>query len=97
MGPPPHAGSGLDTVASRVDHLVVAVESAVLASATLTERYGFHAHPDPQHPEVITMVAGGVTVVLVGRAASAGVEEPPRWRWSGRWWTKPIPSRRVRP
>lgn len=69
----PHAGSGLDTVASRVDHLVVAVESAVLASATLTERYGFHAHPDPQHPEVITMVAGGVTVVLVGRAASAGV------------------------
>jgi hypothetical protein len=23
--------------------------------------------------------------------------EPPRWRFAGRWWTKPIPVRRDRP
>lgn len=23
--------------------------------------------------------------------------EPPRWRFSGRWWVRPIPSRRDRP
>ena len=25
------------------------------------------------------------------------VAEPPRWRFAGRWWTKPIPVRRDRP
>jgi hypothetical protein len=29
------------------------------------------------------------------KLAAAG--EPSRWRFSGRWWTKPIPSRRDRP
>jgi hypothetical protein len=24
-------------------------------------------------------------------------EPPPRWRFAGRWWTKPIPVRRDRP
>ena len=32
------------------------------------------------------------------RAVVAPVEEePPRWRFAGRWWTKPIPVRRDRP
>jgi hypothetical protein len=22
---------------------------------------------------------------------------PPAWRFSGRWWSRPIPSRRIRP
>lgn len=70
---PAHADSGLDTVASRVDHLVVAVEDAAVAGRTLTARYGFHAYPDPAHPQVISMVAGGVTIVLAGRAASPAV------------------------
>jgi hypothetical protein len=30
-------------------------------------------------------------------ASGADVEESPRWRFSGRWWTKPVPSRRDRP
>jgi len=31
--------------------------------------------------------------------AVAGDEEPhgTRWRWSGRWWSKPVPLRRRRP
>ena len=51
--------------------------------------------PDPTDEEVAAILAA--LQVATPRAASAGVEEPPRWRWSGRWWTKPIPSRRVRP
>ena len=31
--------------------------------------------------------------VIGSDAASA----PPRWRFAGRWWTKPIPVRRDRP
>ncbi|HZQ26372.1 MAG TPA: hypothetical protein VFA94_01630 [Acidimicrobiales bacterium] len=29
--------------------------------------------------------------------AGAGEGDPPRWRFSGRWWTRPIPARRERP
>lgn len=29
--------------------------------------------------------------------ASAQSAEAPRWRFAGRWWTKPIPVRRDRP
>ncbi len=69
---PSQARSGLDTVARRVDHIVVAVEDAGAAAAALAERYGFHADP-PHRPHVATVHAGGVTLVLVGRAASAAV------------------------
>lgn len=30
---------------------------------------------------------------VVGEVEPAGA----RWRWSGRWWTKPVPLRRRRP
>jgi hypothetical protein len=30
-------------------------------------------------------------------APAARRSEPERWRFSGRWWAKPIPSRRDRP
>ncbi len=33
---------------------------------------------------------------LVVAGAPAG-EEPSRWRFSGRWWSRPIPERRARP
>jgi len=29
--------------------------------------------------------------------AAPSVSEVPRWRFAGRWWTKPIPARRDRP
>jgi hypothetical protein len=29
--------------------------------------------------------------------AGAPTNEPSRWRFAGRWWTKPIPVRRDRP
>ncbi len=65
-----HAESGLDTVASRVDHLVLAVEDAHAAATSLAARYGFHREASPPgRDHVITMVAGGIVLVLVGRAA----------------------------
>ena len=35
--------------------------------------------------------------VGIPRTAVAAKAEVPRWRFSGRWWTKPVPSRRDRP
>ncbi|HNJ98697.1 MAG TPA: VOC family protein, partial [Ilumatobacteraceae bacterium] len=66
--------SGLDTVASRVDHVVIAVEDLAAATASLTSRFGFHEVTlnDPR-PGVAAVAAGGVTFVLVGPDASPAV------------------------
>jgi hypothetical protein len=47
-------------------------------------------------------VAAAVAAIEVLWAASTAPEpavapEPPRWRFAGRWWTKPVPARRERP
>jgi len=55
-----------------------------------------HITPDPSDEEVAAIVAA-----VEGAWPRVGAEAPsvgaPRWRWSGRWWSKPIPARRVRP
>ncbi len=67
--------SGLDTVATRVDHVVVAVDDLDGALATLQARFGFHevAMAGVARPGVSTLAAGGVTLVLVGPHASPSV------------------------
>ncbi len=67
--------SGLDTVATRIDHLVVAVTDLDAAVASFTERFGFHRTPlaDGDVPGVAALHAGGVTVVFVGAEASPAV------------------------
>jgi hypothetical protein len=46
-------------------------------------------------------VAAVVAAIELSWPAAAGVAdasaEPTRWRFSGRWWTKPVPMRRGRP
>jgi len=66
--------SDLDTVVSRVDHVVVAVHDLEAAITSMTERFGFHelALADPR-PGVAALAAGGVTFVLVGPSASPSV------------------------
>lgn len=66
--------SGVDTVTSRVDHVVVAVHDLAAATASMVQRFGFHevALADP-HPGVTAVAAGGVTFVLVGPEASPAV------------------------
>lgn len=66
--------SGLDTVASRVDHVVVAVNDLVAARASLVDRLGFHdeAMAEPG-VGVAVVAAGGVHIVLVSREAGPEV------------------------
>ncbi len=53
----------------------------------------------PPGPEELAAIMAALEVAWP-RPAAAGVDPraaTPRWRFSGRWWTKPIPSRRARP
>ncbi|HXH59228.1 hypothetical protein [Iamia sp.] len=40
-----------------------------------------------------------VAAVEIAWPRAVAVVPPPaeRWRWSGRWWSKPVPQRRRRP
>jgi chorismate mutase-like protein len=69
------ARSGLDTVATRVDHVVVAVNDLDAARSTLRTRFGFHdvAMAGGPRAGVCSLGAGGVTMVLVGPDASPNV------------------------
>ncbi|MFN8016946.1 MAG: hypothetical protein U0P45_02350 [Acidimicrobiales bacterium] len=52
--------------------------------------------PEPTDEEVAAILAAVEAATPRGGAPAspAGV---PRWRWSGRWWSRPIPQRRARP
>ncbi len=65
---------GLDTVASRIDHVVLAVHDLAAATASMRERFGFHevTLADPRSG-VAAVGVGGVTFVLVGPEASPAV------------------------
>lgn len=52
--------------------------------------------PEPTDEEAAAIVAAIVAATPSGAVAEA-VPEVPRWRWSGRWWSRPIPQRRTRP
>ena len=53
--------------------------------------------PNPD-PEELAAIVAAVQVVMVSGTAESEVEPPtPRWRFSGRWWSRPIASRRDRP
>ena len=51
-------------------------------------------------PAVIAAITAAVdqawprAVIVTGQDMH---DEPPRWRFSGRWWSRPVPSRRIRP
>ena len=53
------------------------------------------ARGEPTDEELAAIVAA--IEVTWPRPAAAPAAELPRWRFSGRWWTKPVPLRRVRP
>ena len=53
------------------------------------------AEPSPQE---LAAIVAAVELVWPRPVVVAALDnEPPRWRFSGRWWVKPIPSRRDRP
>lgn len=67
--------SGLDTVATRIDHVVVAVADLPSAVASFTGTFGFHRTElaGGDVPGIVGLQAGGVTMVLVGGEASPAV------------------------
>lgn len=67
--------STIDTIATRVDHVVVAVEDLDAALEVFTSRFGFHRSPAEvdERPGIAVVAAGGVTVVLVDPAAGPDV------------------------
>jgi hypothetical protein len=52
--------------------------------------------PVPSDEEAAA-IAAAIEVAWPRAAAQPVVEPPPRWRFAGRWWTKPIAVRRERP
>jgi chorismate mutase-like protein len=72
---PESTRSALDTVATRIDHVVIAVEDLDVAETTFTERLGFHSVPLAGGATVgmRAVAAGGVSIVLVGPDASPAV------------------------
>jgi hypothetical protein len=51
---------------------------------------------DPSDEELAAIVAA-VETTWPRAAAAAAPDDLPRWRFSGRWWSKPVPMRRSRP
>lgn len=82
---PESTRSALDTVATRIDHVVIAVDNLEAAEATCTERLGFHrvTPSEGDSAGIRVVAAGGVTMVLVGPDASTSVANYLRRHGSG--------------
>jgi chorismate mutase-like protein len=74
---PESARSALDTVATRIDHIVIAVDDLSGATRTFTDHLGFHevALAGGATVGMAAVAAGGVLIVLVGPAASAAAAD----------------------
>lgn len=57
---------------------------------------GAQITPTPTDEEAAAIVAS-LALFSGGGAIADGNDDAPRWRWSGRWWSKPVPLRRQRP
>jgi len=57
---------------------------------------GYSVSPEPTIEEAAAIAAAlEVTRPMIVTAGTATREK--RWRFSGRWWSKPVPTRRSRP
>ncbi|CAN5702602.1 hypothetical protein BH10ACT3_BH10ACT3_02900 [soil metagenome] len=66
-------------------------------SADVTAAAVHTISPEPTDEEAVAIVAA----IQLGLPGAGGGDDglPPvsRWRFSGRWWSRPVPSRRARP
>ncbi|MBS1847781.1 MAG: acyl-CoA carboxylase subunit epsilon [Actinobacteria bacterium] len=53
--------------------------------------------PDPTDEEMAAIIAAASSVLSGPAVGVSGQVAPNRWRFSGRWWVKPVPLRRRRP
>jgi hypothetical protein len=80
------------------DHPGAPVGSEAAAAAEPIAAGGIALRPEVD-PVVMAVLAAAVEQAWP-RPRLAPVEEPskpPVWRFSGRWWSRPAPTRRVRP
>jgi chorismate mutase/catechol 2,3-dioxygenase-like lactoylglutathione lyase family enzyme len=76
QGTPSDIHTALDTVATRIDHVVVTVDDLAGAVKHFTENLGFHVQAtDDEQPGIAALVTGGVTIVLVSAAAGPAVAD----------------------
>ena len=74
QGTPTDIHTALDTVATRIDHVVVTVDDLAVAVKHFTDKLGFHVQAtDHDQPGIAALVAGGVTLVLVSPEAGSEV------------------------
>ena len=52
--------------------------------------------PDEPTDEEAAAIVAAIEVAWP-RPATGQTAGPPRWRFAGRWWSKPVPARRERP
>lgn len=52
--------------------------------------------PVPTDEEAVA-IAAAIELAWPRAAGDTGPAPTPRWRFSGRWWSQPIPLRRTRP
>jgi len=52
---------------------------------------------DPTEPEMAAILAAASALLLEPQPVATRPAPVSRWRFSGRWWAKPVPLRRVRP
>jgi hypothetical protein len=52
---------------------------------------------DDASPEEVAAIVAAIEVAWPRPAAAPPPDRAPRWRFSGRWWSKPVPLRRSRP
>jgi hypothetical protein len=57
---------------------------------------GFTASPEPTAEEAAA-IAAALEVTRPVVVPTAPKPKESRWRFSGRWWSKPVPARRARP
>jgi hypothetical protein len=53
--------------------------------------------PEPTDEEAAAIVAAVQLGLPTGAGQSDQVTPVSRWRFSGRWWSRPVPARRARP
>jgi hypothetical protein len=53
--------------------------------------------PEPTEEEAAAIVASVPALLSGGGADGDGRAAVSRWRFSGRWWSRPVPIRRIRP
>jgi len=53
--------------------------------------------PEPTDEEAVAIVAAIQLGLPGGGVVEQGRAPVSRWRFSGRWWSRPVPSRRARP